>query len=454
MDQSGQAVNETPRQEGALKQGLTIVDVVMIGVGSAIGVSIFSIMAPAAKVAGSGMLPALGLAAIPMVIFAVVYAFMGSTVPRSGASFEWPARFIHPFVGFMVAWLRIVGNTGALIVLALVLVSYVSRAFAVPQKATMFVVLLAFFLANYFGVKIAAGVERLFVLIKLVAFAIFVAVGIAAISAVNFQPVLGFGWHGVFASLPLLVSLYMGIESATEVGEEIRNGAAVIARGLGIAVLLTIAVYVSVSSVALGVLGGHALGASTAPLFDAGARFLGAWNTPLVIVAAVASISTSINAIYLTFTRFLFAMGRDEVLPAVFARVHPRWGTPDVAVITVFAAGVLGLLLPSSLVFLFLAVSIPTTLKYVSNCWSAWRLVENHPELHARAKFQLSRSAVKAWSAAGIACGLFVIVAGWEADWRPYAILGAWFVLGCAFWVVRGQKASRSMQVLPSSEPV
>jgi APA family basic amino acid/polyamine antiporter len=439
-------------EPGTLKQALTIVDVVSIGVGSAVGVSIFSIMAPAAKVAGSGMLPAIALAAIPMVIFAVVYAFMGSTVPRSGASFEWPARFIHPFVGFMVAWLRVVGNTGALTVLTLVLVSYVSRAVPLPQKPSMFVLLVAFFLANLFGVKIAAGVERVFVFVKLLAFAIFVALGIASVSAINFQPILGPGWRAMFASLPLLVSLYMGIEGATEVGEEIRNGAAVIARGLAVAVLLTIVVYVAVSSVALGVLGAPALGASSAPLLDAGSRFLGRWNAPLIIVAAVASISTSINAIYITFTRFLFAMGRDGVLPSAFARIHPRWGTPHVAVITVFLLGVAGLLLPSSLVFLFLAVGIPTTLKYISNCWSAWRLVDRHPELRARAHFALSKSAVKWWSALGIVCGLFVIVAGWEADWRPYAILGVWFALGCIFWFVRGQRVSRSMHLLQIGE--
>src|SRR3954464_4883571 len=121
-------MSEHSSTHGALAQGLTIVDVISIGVGSAVGGSIFSIMAPAAKLAGPGMLPALALAAIPMVVFAVVYAFMGSTVPPSGALFEWPARFVHPFVGFMVAWLRIVGNTGALILLAQVLVSYVSRA--------------------------------------------------------------------------------------------------------------------------------------------------------------------------------------------------------------------------------------------------------------------------------------------------------------------------------------
>ena len=442
----------TDHEKGNLAQGLTIVDVISIGVGSAIGVSIFSIMAPAAKVAGAGMLPALALAAIPMVVFAVVYAFMGSTVPRSGASFEWPARFIHPFVGFMVAWLRIVGNTGALILLTQVLVSYVSRAVPIPQKPSMFALLVVFFLANYFGVRIAAGVERVFVVIKLAAFAIFVVAGFSSIDTANFHPLLGSGWSGVFAALPLLVSLYMGIEGATEVGEEIRNGPAVIARGLAIAVLLTIVVYVSVSSVALGVLGGPALGASTAPLLDAGSKFLGRWNTPLIIIAAAAAISTSINAIYITFTRFLFAMGRDGVLPNAFGRIHPRFATPDVAVIAVFVLGVAGLMLPSSLVFLFLAVGIPTTLKYISNCWSAWRLVDRYPELRERAKFQLSKNAVKAWAGAGILCGIFVIVAGWTADWRPYAILGAWFAIGCLYWIARGQRVSRSMQLLQTNE--
>jgi APA family basic amino acid/polyamine antiporter len=46
----------------------------------------------------------------------------------------------------------------------------------------------------------------------------------------------------VFASLALLVSLYMGIESAVEVGEEIRNARAVIAKALPTAVILTIVV--------------------------------------------------------------------------------------------------------------------------------------------------------------------------------------------------------------------
>jgi len=439
--------------EVALKQGLTIVDVISIGVGSAVGVSIFSIMGPAAKIAGPGMLPALALAAIPMIVFAVVYAFMGSTVPRTGASFDWPSQFIHPFVGFTVAWLRVIANTGALLVLTLVLVGYVSRVMPLPQKPAMFGLLVVFFLTNLFGVKIVAGVERVLVAFKLVAFALFVVLGFRAVHPASFHPMLDMGWRGIFASLPLLISLYMGIESATEMGEEIRNGTAVIARGLGVAVLLTILVYVSVSTVALGVLGSAGLGGSNAPLFDAGRVFLGRLNTPVILVAAVASIGTSINAVYLTFTRFLFAMGRDGVLPASFARIHRRWQTPYVAVATVFLLGTAGLLLPSNLVFLFLAVSVPVMLKYVSTCWSAWRLVERHPDLHAAAKFALSARAVRAWSATGAILGLVLLGAGLSADWRPYAILAAWFAVGCVYWISYGQSLSRSMRARQSDGP-
>ena len=120
-----------------LKIGINIIDVVAIGVGSAVGVSIFSIMAPAAKVAGSGMPVALLIAAIPMVVFAIIYAYMGSIIPRSGASYAWPAKFVHPYVGFMVAWLRILGATGTMVVLALVMVKYVSKVFVLPEKPTM-----------------------------------------------------------------------------------------------------------------------------------------------------------------------------------------------------------------------------------------------------------------------------------------------------------------------------
>jgi APA family basic amino acid/polyamine antiporter len=436
--------NRTP--QGSLKQGMTLVDIVAIGLGAAIGVSIFAVIQPAARVAGPGALISLLIAALPMAIFVVVYSFMGSAVPRSGASFDWPTQFVHPTLGFMVTWIRILAYAGILNMLTLVLVNYLSVAIRIPRRPFMFLLLLIFYLLNLFGIRIAARTERFLVFLKILAFAVFVFVGIRFIKISNFTPLAPFGTWSILAAVPLLVGLYSGIETATDVGEEIKNSSAVIGRGLTIAAALGLFIAIATTFVALGVVGAPNLAESRAPLLDAGKLFLGRWNNPLMLATATLAICTSLNAAYLVFSRFLFAMGRDRALPVSLAKIHPAWGTPYVSITVVFIFGVLGLLLPSSLVFLFLAINIPSMLKYFSNCLSASRLVDHYPELHRGAKFKLSRKAVKAWSYSGMICAIVIIVAGLSADWRPYAALGAWAIIGAAYWTWRGRHVSSSMQ--------
>ena len=117
-----------------LKGGVGLTGVVMLGAGTAIGVSIFSVMAPAAQIAGSALLVAVLISALPMIVFALAYAYLASALPKSGASYEWPRQFIHPLVGFVIAWLRMLSNVGALAVLGAVLLDYLNMAFAIPKS--------------------------------------------------------------------------------------------------------------------------------------------------------------------------------------------------------------------------------------------------------------------------------------------------------------------------------
>ncbi len=336
-----------------------------------------------------------------MVIFAVVYAFMGSAVPVSGASYEWPSRFVHPFVGFLIAWLRILGSAGAIVVLALVLVQYLSSIVELPVKPAMLAICTLFFLTNLFGIQIAAGAQAGMLAVMLMTFSVFVAAGAPAVEPSNFQPLMQSGWSGIVGAVPLLISLYLGIESGTEIGEEIHNSQRVITRGLTIAVVLTALTYAAVAWVTLGTLGAERLAVSRAPLIDAARNFLGSWANPVILIAAATAIGTTLNGVFLIFTRYLFAMGRSGVLPSALGRIHPRWGSPHVATVVAFGFCLLGLLLPQNLVFLFLAVNIPTMLKYTGACLAAARLVEVAPELHEQAHFKLSRRSVQAWSFAG-----------------------------------------------------
>jgi APA family basic amino acid/polyamine antiporter len=413
-----------------LRQDVRLIDIVTLGAGAAIGVALFSIFAPATALAGPGMLISMGIAAIPMCVFAVIYAFMGTADPQSGASYVWPSRYIHPSVGFLIGWLRILASTGVMVLLATVLVQHWSRAVALPLKPAVALIFLAFYLLNIRGIALAARVQTALFFLMTLALGVLVVGAVGHIDPKRFSPVLSHGWTGVFAAIPLLVSLFLGIENAVEVGEETRDARKTVARAIALCVGTILLIYACVSVAALGILGPTALAASDAPLLDAAGQVFGRPAQALILVAATLAIAKSLNATLLIFSRYLFAMGRDGVLPRALGKIHPRWGTPYVAVTAAFGCCLLGLLLPSNLVFLFLAANLPTLLKYLGTCASVLRVLRYHPEVYERAGFRPTRTVLKALAWLGIVCAVTIVLAGITADWRPYAVLLGWASAG------------------------
>jgi APA family basic amino acid/polyamine antiporter len=417
-----------------LKRQVGLAGVIMFGAGTAIGVSIFSVLAPAAKAAGSGLLIAVMIAALPMILFATIYSFLSSALPKSGASYEWPRQFIHPAVGFLVAWLRVFSNVGAIVVLAMVLVNYLQSIIALPLKPTMAAIITAVFFLNYLGVSVAAKAQTSLMLVLLMALALFVAIGAPQVHLATIGPLTASGWAAIATAVPLMISLFLGIESAAEIGEEVKDAERTIPRGIALAVLLTAVVYTTVAATALGLIGPDKLATSAAPLLDAAQASMGNLAAPVILTAAVVAILKTLNATALVFSRAMFAMGRAGALPSALGDIHPRFGTPHKALLVAYIAAMLGLLLPSSLTFLLLAVNIPTMLKYMSSSLSAVQIARNHPAIYARAKFQPSRGMVIALGSLGVVAGLLILIAGIGADARPYAMIGGWAVIGLVYW--------------------
>lgn len=421
----------------ALKPRVGLLGVVMFGAGTAIGVSIFSVLGPAAAVAGSGLLIAMLLAALPMLPFALVYAFLGSALPRSGASYEWPARFVHPLFGFLIAWLRILGSVGVIITLATVLVNYLGMVWMLPALVTKAVVITVIFGVHLVGIRLAAGVQTLMMLVLLASMALLVGTGLPKVDVTLLAQPLAAGWPAVLAAVPLMITLFLGIESATEIGEEVRDARRNIPRGIALAVALTVVVYAAVASVALGLVGPARLGASAAPLLEAARVPLGAWAVPVIVGAAVFAVLKTLNATVMIFSRYLFAMGRAGVLPAALGRLAPSRGTPVMALGLAWVGAMLGLLLPSNLVFLLLAVNIPTMLKYMGSCLAAISVVTRHPAIHQQASLALSRGTVLVAAVLGVVASLAIILAGLKADVWPYLLITGWGLVGGGVWWVR-----------------
>lgn len=431
-------------ERATLRKDVGLVGVVTFGAGTAIGVSIFSILQPAAEVAGSGLLVAILIAAIPMILFAVSYSYLGSVLPVSGASYEWPSRFLHPLVGYLISWMRIIANVGVITILAQVLVSYVGMVVPLPLKPTMALLITAIFLINYLGIGIAARAQALLMGTLLIVLAIFVATGLPHVSVARVESPFATGWLPILAVIPLLISLFLGIESAVEIGEEIRDPERNIPLGIALACLLTAFVYGLVAFTALGLVGPDALAGSDAPLLTAAEASIGRYAVPLIVGAAAASIFKSMNAAALVFSRNLFAMARGGVLPPALAVVHARTGTPHRAILLAYAAGMCGLFLPSSLIFLLLAINVPTMLKYMACSLSAMVVARRHPDLHARSKLKASASAIAHVSLVGAVSAAVIIAFGIEADPRPYYLIGGWVVVGLFYWVFRQRWLARA----------
>jgi APA family basic amino acid/polyamine antiporter len=429
-----------------LKKQVGLVGVVMFGAGTAIGVSIFSVLAPAAKAAGSGLLIAVAIAALPMILFATLYAFLSAALPKSGASYEWPRRFLHPAVGFLIAWLRVFSNVGAIVVLAMVLVNYLQAVVALPLKPTMAALITGIFILNYLGVSIAARVQTVLMLVLLAALGALVWFGAPQASLSTIGPLLSRGWLAVAAAVPLMISLFLGIESAAEIGEEVKNAERTIPRGIALAILLTTVVYVAIAATVLGLIGPEHVAASKAPLLEAAKGPMGRFAVPVILGAACVAILKTMNAITLVYSRSLFAMGRAGALPKLFASIHPRFGTPQGALLAAYVTVMLGLFLPSSLTFLLLAVNIPTMLKYMASSLCAVAIARRHPDLYAHAATRLSHTTIVVLGWLGVAAGVAILIAGLGDDLRPYMFIGGWAVIGLIYWLVFARRSEAAAE--------
>jgi amino acid transporter len=97
-------------------------------------------------------------------------------------------------------------------------------------------------------------------------------------------------------------------------------------------IVLVTAIYTTVQLVAIGTIDN--LGASPTPLADAARAWMGPIGGFLLTLGAALSVLGTNNNTILSGPRYLYALAEARALPAVFARVHPKYRTPHVAILT------------------------------------------------------------------------------------------------------------------------
>ncbi|MFE6052929.1 APC family permease [Kitasatospora sp. NPDC056446] len=321
---------------GELRRHLGVSDAVVIGLGSMVGAGVFAALAPAAAAAGSGLLPGLALAGVVAYCNATSSARLAARYPQSGGTYVYGRERLGEFWGYLAGWGFVVGKTASCAAMALTVGSY---AWPGREHAVAVAAVVALTAVDYTGVQKAARLTRAVVAAVLGVLAAVVTVCLTGEAADTSRWTVGTdaGIHGILQAAGLLFFAFAGYARIATLGEEVRDPRRTIPRAIPLALGITLVVYTAVALAVLAVLGPDRLAHAAAPLADA-VRAAGAPGlVPVVRVGAAVAALGSLLALILGVSRTTLAMARDRHLPYALAAVHPRFGVPHRAELTVGA---------------------------------------------------------------------------------------------------------------------
>ena len=177
------------------------------------------------------------------------------------------------------------------------------------------------------GARESATANNIMVVIKLLALALFIAVGATHLKAANYHPFAPNGFKGIHQGAAIVFFAYIGFDAISTAAEETRNPQRNLPIGILGGLAICTLIYVIVGAVLTGMVPYRELAVAD-PL--ARALQLAGFNRIGWVVALGAAVSMS--AVLLVFQygqpRIFFAMARDGLLPQWAAKIHPRTHIP------------------------------------------------------------------------------------------------------------------------------
>ncbi len=337
------------------------------GVGVIIGAGLFSITGMvAATYTGPAITIAFVVAAIGCAFAGLCYAEFASVIPISGSAYTYSYATMGELIAWIIGWDLVLEYTVAattvsiswsqyLLVLLRGLDIYLPPQLALNPfdggwfnlPAMLIVVLISLLLMR--GTRESKWVNNLFVLLKVSVILLFIGLGWQFIRTENFHPylppntgVMGeFGWSGVLRGAAVVFFAFLGFDVVSTAAQETKNPRRNMPLGILGSLLICTLLYMVFAHVLTGVLpytsyqgqdgiapvalavehmGFAGSDGTIVPLFP--------WLNRAVVVAIILGYCSVILLLLMGQSRIFMTMSRDGLLPAFFARVHPRTRTP------------------------------------------------------------------------------------------------------------------------------
>jgi APA family basic amino acid/polyamine antiporter len=326
----------------------------MIVIGGTVGSGIFFTPAEVARAT-----PSLSMILLIWVLGGAVayagaftYAELGARHPEAGGQYLYIREAFGRLPAFLFGWMSIGAvAAGAIAAVSLAFAGYCGRLFDLsplggpPVFAAITIALIT--AINVLGLKPVVALQNGLAIAKTGTLSLLVLAGIAlwlkapnneganAVAALPSGVAISTKSFAA-AFVPVLFTIG-GWQQINMLAGEIRNPGRVLPRALLVGIGVVALCYLAANFTYVKVLGVQGVAASEAVGLDTAARLLGPVGGKIVSLGILISMFGLIHMILFSTPRVVLAMGRDRLLFAAAANVHPRFGSPHIAVLSVGA---------------------------------------------------------------------------------------------------------------------
>jgi len=274
---------------------------------------------------------------------AFVYAELAARCPETGGQYAYLRDAFHPSVAFVYGWtLLLVTQTGGMAAVAVTFARYFLEIthlhYSDVAISTAALALLT--IVNCLGVRSGANVQSALMILKTLAIAVLVFVGLFIAKpapepshALLDRP-MSIGLITAFgAAMTPVLFAYGGWQTTSFVAGEMRDSSRDLPRALLIGVIGVIVLYVSVTFVYVHALSAHGLASTTTPASAVMRSALGESGARFIAIGIAISTLGFLSQSMLTAPRVYFAMAEDRVFFRTVGWIHPRTAAPVVAIV-------------------------------------------------------------------------------------------------------------------------
>lgn len=310
---------------------------------------------------------ALGLTPLAFILAGVIFIFTAATYaeatvmyPEAGGSSSFARHAFNELVSFVAAWGQMLNYTITVAISAYFVPHYFAAIWPRLAEGPWDVIAAAGIIGGLAVINVRGGQESarlntVLAVADVITQLVLVAVGFVLVFNTdvlvsNIHLGVAPTWGDFALGVAVGMIAYTGIETISNMSEEARDAARTVPRGVGLVVLVVMALYLFIPVVAL-----SAMPVTQGPdgtwMTELGTRY--ADDPMLGIVQGLglpAGLTTVLNAYVGVFagiilvvatnagligvSRLSYSMGQHRQLPESIRRIHPRYRTPWIAIIT------------------------------------------------------------------------------------------------------------------------